>query len=159
MWPFGQAVEKDAAVTLVESRIKAAVDSALMEVTGALKEREELSKKVAELQETISKLKIQSEEVKAANARNEAEIEHRVGLHKKRVEFEIEQAKNNALIEVREQNLKKAEEGYEAQMRFNNERFEKEVGYLKDILTDLMGRLPRVNFEGEIAPRRKRLPK
>jgi hypothetical protein len=43
---------------------------------------------------------------------------------------------------VREENLKTAEDRFAKQMEFQQKRFEEEVGYLKDLMKEVIGRLP-----------------
>jgi flagellar motility protein MotE (MotC chaperone) len=67
-----------------------------------------------------------------------------VGLERRRQEFEIGSAKREVTLGVREENLKADRERFEQQMKFTEERFDAEVKYLKDLMGEILKRLPNV---------------
>ena len=75
---------------------------------------------------------------------------HKVGLERKRQEFEIKQAKREATVNIREENLSADRDRFENQMKFQEERFTKEVKYLKDMMNKMMERLPSAEIYAKI---------
>lgn len=115
------------------------------------------AKRVKSLQEQISRLEIDKGKIVEDNAREKREVTHMVGLERKRQEFEAEQARKGietaraqAVLEVREENLKQEREAFEAHMKFQNDRFTAEVGYLKDLMGQILDRLPTVTVDRQI---------
>lgn len=132
------------------------VDDLIREIRGLRAERGDL-KTAAALEEEIRQLR-QAREVELIEAarkteahdREKRDIEHMVGLEKKRQEVEIEQAKKEATLAVREENLQADRERFEENMKFVTERFGKETEYLKDIMGDILERLPHVNVDKRV---------
>jgi predicted nuclease with TOPRIM domain len=116
----------------------------------------DLNKKVKELRGQIETLEIEKERADEDFARREREIEHKIGLERKRQEFEVEAAKREATVSLREENLAADRQRFESQMEFQTERFTKEVGYLKDIIKQLADRLPTTELSGTVTPKRGR---
>lgn len=104
-----------------------------------------LSEEVLNLKREIADLTIKRDQQKETHDREERELRHMIGLEKNRQQVEMEQAKREATLTVREENLKAQQERFEEQLKFNTARFEKMESYLKDMLTDILGRLPNVN--------------
>jgi hypothetical protein len=52
---------------------------------------------------------------------------------------------------VREENLAADRKRFEEQMKFQNDRFTQEVGYLKDMLGQMMKRLPSAEIVAEFS--------
>jgi hypothetical protein len=117
-----------------------------------------LSKTVVELREEIVDLEIGKAKQKEDHDKREREVKHMVGLEKKRSEFDQSAAKREAILEVREENLAKSQERFETEMKFQRDRFETEVGYLKELMGDILDRLPTVTVDKKVAsrPARKR---
>jgi hypothetical protein len=107
------------------------------------KERD-LHDEVLKLREEKEQLLISKSRVKEEQERKEREVRHEVGLLRKQVDAEQEIAVQQAKIEIREQNLKADRDRFEEQMQFTTDRFEREVGYLREIAKELMKRLPTV---------------
>lgn len=93
------------------------------------------------LKEEIETLKIEKGRREEEFQRREREVEHKVGLERKRQEFEVSSAKREATLSVREENLKADRARFEEQMKFHDKRFTEEVGYLKGMLEQVLGRL------------------
>lgn len=116
----------------------------------------DLNKKVKELRGQIETLEIEKERADEDFARREREIEHKIGLERKRQEFEVEAAKREATVSLREENLAADRKRFEDQMEFQTQRFTKEVGYLKEIIGQLAERLPTTELSGTVTARRGR---
>jgi hypothetical protein len=130
---------------IVRKTVEAVVNRALNETESALSDL----KQASHLQGTISKLQEELETLRIAKARKEEEfakrereVEHKVGLERKRQEFEIVQAKREATVSIREENLKADRDRFEAQMKFVEERLTQEVTALRGLVKDMMERLP-----------------
>lgn len=110
-----------------------------------------LQDEVNDLQRKISDLCIDESRLTEQHEREKREVEHMVGLERKRSEFEIEQARRETMVEVKQANLKADRARFEEQMRFIEERMSKEVSYLKDdILKGILDRLPTVTVDRTI---------
>ena len=109
----------------------------------------DLSARVKELREQVEKLEIEKGRKTEEFEKREREIEHKVGLERKRQEFEVTAAKREAVLAVKEENLAADRKRFEDQMAFHEKRFTEEVGYLKAIIGDLAERLPTMHIEGK----------
>jgi hypothetical protein len=105
-----------------------------------------LSAEVISLKKQISGLEIDKSKKQEDFDKKERELRHMIGLEKKRQEFEIEQAKKETELSVREGNLKAEQKRFEEQLKFNTERFSTMEKYLKEMLSDILKRLPDVNM-------------
>jgi hypothetical protein len=110
------------------------------------------------LRTELEDLKIDKGKIVEENDRKLRETTHMVGLERKRQEFEAEQAKKGieaarqeAILNVREENLKAEREAFLKQMSFQEDRFKKEVGYLKDLMEKVLERLPTVTVDRQIS--------
>lgn len=121
-----------------QSRVENAADVAL----DLDKARQELSKARIERDEITAKQVRVETALKEKYEAREREIEHMLGLERKRTEFEVTSAKREAVLTVREENLKADRERFESQMSFHEKRFTEEVGYLKEMIGTLAERLP-----------------
>lgn len=110
----------------------------------------DLSSKVRKLQENITTLEMEKSKKDEEFARKEREVEHKVGLERARSAFDVESAKREAVLAVREENLEADRKRFEDQMGFHEKRFTEEVGYLKELMTEIMKRLPDVSMTGEL---------
>lgn len=137
-----------------ESRVENAADVAL----DLDKARDELSKlriEKAELDsafkrreaELSEKLERRERELTDKFQRRDSEVEHMLGLERKRQEFEMQSARREAVLTVREENLKADRDRFDAQMEFHDRRFTEEVGYLKEMIGTLAERLPTAHSE------------
>jgi hypothetical protein len=114
----------------------------------------DLAAKVKSLREEKEKLEIEAARRDETFARKEREIEHKVGLERKRQEFELASGKREATLSVREENLAADRKRFEEQMAFHEKRFTEEVSYLKQIIGDIAERLPTANFTGNLTARK-----
>lgn len=114
----------------------------------------ELTAEVIALKRTIADLGIEKSKIIEDFEKRERELRHMVGLEKQRQEQEREQAKTAlaqastaAKLEVREENLAADKKRFEEQLLFNTERFSTMEKYLKDMMSDILKRLPNVNVK------------
>lgn len=107
-----------------------------------IKSYTDLTEKVKDLRETIETLKIERSRIQEEHAKREREIEHKLGLERKRQEMELELAKREAVLDVNEKNLQSERDQFEKQMEFIQERMATETGYLKDMIGEVLARLP-----------------
>ena len=128
----------EATIAKIAEEASARVESELREIKTAT----DLSKKVKELREQVATLEVEKSQKEEAYARKERELEHKVGLHKEQTKFEIESGKKEAVLNVQQENLNADKRRFEEQMKFHEDRFTEEVGYLKDMLGQMMQRLP-----------------
>lgn len=124
--------------------------AALRAERNAYVEAQQLDATVRDLRERVEKLKIERSTLEEKNAREERELRHMIGLEKKRQEFEIESARRETTLQVQEGNLKAERERFEADMKFRSDRFDSEVGYLKDLMGQILDRLPQVDVSQRI---------
>ena len=106
-----------------------------------------LTEQVLTLKKQIVDLEIAKSKVEEAHKTEERELRHMIGLEKKRQEVELVQAKKEVELTVREGNLKADQKRFEENLKFNTERFETMEKYLKEMMTDILSRLPNVNME------------
>lgn len=116
----------------------------------------DLSDRVKSLREEIETLRIEKARKQEEFDRKEREIEHKVGLERERQKVELANAKRDATLTVREENLAADRKRFEDQMKFQEERFAKEVGYLKEMLGEIIQRLPSAEFTADLSPVRSR---
>jgi hypothetical protein len=124
-----------------------ALSRQLAELEGRVAAKRDERDTVAELAAMTkekTQLEITLDRVREDHAREKREIEHMVGLHRKRVEFEIERARRETELEVREENLSADKARFEAEMKFTRDRMSEEVGYLKEMIGHVLERLPKV---------------
>jgi len=112
--------------------------SGLEEVTGLEQQRSALQEEIASLQRGQATL------VEEHN-RATREIEHQVGLQRQQQEFEVDAARREALLEVREGNLEAATTRLEERITFITEGFESQSEFIKGTLEQVLSRLPDVN--------------
>lgn len=138
--------------------IQAVADDAIQRVQAemvGLRSVGELTAKIIKLKGEVSDLEIAKATREEEFARREREVEHKVGLERKRQEFELESGKRDAVLKVREENLAADKKRFEEQMAFHEKRFAEEVGYLKNMVAQVLERLPDVNVALEGAARGK----
>jgi hypothetical protein len=149
-----QAVDKAFAKQL--ENLASSTAALQVQITELKGERDAL-KRVKSLQEQISRLEIDKAKIVEDNDRKIRETTHMVGLERKRQEFEAEQAKKGieharkeAILEVQKQNLDTERAAFVKEMQFREERFSQEVGYLKDLMGQILDRLPTVTVDRQI---------
>lgn len=147
----GQKKVVDDAIRRIVNELSADVAKDLR----GIRDMADLSGRVKELREQVEKLEVEKARKTEEFNRREREVEHKVGLERKRSTFEVESAKREAILSVREENLAADRERFEEQIRFHEDRFTKEVGYLKELMGQIMKRLPDINITGELGGKRR----
>lgn len=132
--------ERETITKVVGDAVKAALASATDGVRDALR----LGTQVDTLKKQISDLEISKSKKEEEFAREKREVEHMVGLERKRSEFEKEAAKREATLSVREENLKAERQRFEDAMAFRDKRFTEEVNYLKGMIGQVLEAIPNV---------------
>ena len=155
-----QAVDKAFAKQL--ENLASSTAALQVQITELKGERDAL-KRVKSLQEQISRLEIDKAKIVEDNDRKIRETTHMVGLERKRQEFEAEQARKGieharkeAILEVQAENLETERAAFVKEMKFREERFTQEVGYLKDLMTQILDRLPTVTVDRQITETTKK---
>ena len=123
----------------------------------ALTTERDSTKRIKALQAQIATLEVSKSQMEEANQREYREVTHMVGLERKRQEFEAEQAqkgiehaRQEAILEVQRENLDTERAAFVKEMKFREERFSQEVGYLKDLMGQILDRLPTVTVDRQI---------
>lgn len=93
---------------------------------------------ITDLREEIETLKIEKARREEEYARREREVEHKVGLERKRQAVELANATREATLKVREENLAADKTRFAEEMKFQRERFTTEVSYLKEMLQQVL---------------------
>lgn len=137
---FGNTRETE---RVVRETVEKIIKDAMGDAQNALRMTGDLTK----LRQELETVKIEKARKDEEFARRERDIEHKVGLERKRQEFEVAQAKRESTVAVREENLKADKDRFAEQLKFHEDRFSTEVGYLKDILKEMMGRLPTADIK------------
>ena len=140
----------------VSARILTEIQTLSKQVAGLKGEREQareelgLSTRIVSLEREKTAKEIELDRVKEQHAREKREIEHMVGLHKKRVEQEIEIAKREQTVTIREENLVADRDRFEEQMKFMQKRMEGELERLNGLTSEILERLPVVKVDRQI---------
>jgi chromosome segregation ATPase len=116
----------------------------------AVTEQLDLTAEITGLKEQISDLEVDESRIKEAHARERREVEHQVGLQRKRQDFEVEAAKRDTELTVREENLHAERERFDRDMDFQRKELQSQIGYLKDLMERLFERLPSISLEGAL---------
>ena len=96
------------------------------------------------IKKEVERQLIKQDRLKEDHERERREIEHKVGLEKKRQEMELKLAKREAIVEVQEQNLDADRKRFEDQMKFTTDRFEAEAQSMHSLMQAILKRLPTV---------------
>ena len=150
MWASKETVEElTAQIEVLSARV-----AELKGEEDYLTKRRDLEKTEDRLREEINKLKVDKSVLVERNAKDQREVDHMIGLERKRQEFEHEQqmeavdgARREAMLEVREENLTKDQKRFDEHMEFMEGRFESEVDYLKDMVGQVLDRLPSIEVD------------
>jgi len=122
----------------------------------ALREERDATKEAARLRKDIESLKVEKSRLAEDNARKIREVEHKTGLMRTRQEHEVENAKRQTELDVREQGLKADKKRFEDEMKFQRERLQGEVDRVSLTLDKILERLPviEVSLDGPAATRK-----
>jgi hypothetical protein len=108
----------------------------------SVREELDLSTEIVRLKRELTSLEIDKDRKTEEHQREKREVTHMVGLERKRQEFEVDSAKRDTQLTIREENLSADRERFEKEMAFTRRRFEEEVGYLKELMSEVLERLP-----------------
>jgi len=122
--------------------IAEAVEQAGREAEEGARKRLVLLNSVTDLKKQIADLEIQRDKKQEEFARREREVEHKVGLERKRQEFEIAAAKRETGLAVREENLSADKDRFKTEMDFQRQLLESEVKSLRELVAEMLKRLP-----------------
>lgn len=107
----------------------------------------DLTEETNKLKTEIADLQIQKSKLTEEHEREKREVQHYVGLEKKRQTVEIEQARREATLAVREENLESDKKRFEAHIEFVEKQTAQHLGDIKDLLGQVMGHIPNVNVD------------
>lgn len=134
---------------LLSKQVTERIASKMLDEFSALAEVEQATEKVIELQKQVAVLNNVQESIKEGYARKEREIEHKVGLLRTEIEAGDAQREaayglrvQEAKLAAREEGLKERERAFVERMDFMTKRFTEEVGYLKNMVSEVLKRLP-----------------
>lgn len=137
----------------VDVAIQRAVDEALKQAALNVHDSIGAAKSIRELKEQISQLEIDKAKKLEEFTRREREVEHKVGLERKRQEFEIAQSKRETEVKVREENLAADKERFKDEMDFQRKHLEGEIGSLRDLVGEMLKRLPSAEIYATVKKR------
>lgn len=130
-----------------------AVSERLATLEGQLRGKKQVSAltdEVVKLKNEIETLTIEKGRREEEFEKREREVRHKVGLERERQTFEVDKAKKEIELKIREGNLKAEQDRFEKEMAFTRKRFEEEVTYLKDMMSEILERLPKIDIGGEL---------
>lgn len=149
-WLFRQDTDQ---LTKLADQIGEAVQSRiankLVDEFAAIAEVESATQRVVELTKDLAALKAEKENIEEGFRRKEREVEHKVGLLRTEIEAGDKQREQDfhlrvqeAKLVARETGLVEREKAFTERMDFMTKRFTEEVGYLKDMVKQVLARLP-----------------
>ena len=94
----------------------------LREEKKAVGKAADLQGEINDLQKKLTELEIEEDRITEKHQRERRDVEHMVGLERKRQEFEVEQAKRETQVELREAALTEQRKRFEEQMKFIENR-------------------------------------
>lgn len=149
-------------LTNKKNRLIATIEELSAEVAGLRGEatsrqsETRLHEQIRWLEQAISDLEIGKAKLEEANARDQREVEHKIGLERRRQEVdaeaamkEVEVARREAVLEVRETSLAEATEQFDKQLTFITDRMNEENKYVRKMFSDVLKRLPDVSLAME----------
>ena len=137
-------------------RVEQVVSKAVRESLASAEDRLTGYSKLEDLQKQITTLEIEKDRREEKYATREREIEHKVGLERKRQEFEIEHARKSTSVQIREENLSADKERFKAEMDFQRKRLEGEVASLRTLVEKMLERLPSAEIYMDASGGRER---
>lgn len=101
-----------------------------------------LDEEYATAKRELTDLQITLDRVKEDHERETREIEHKVGLQKKKQTFEVDAAKREAIVTVREENLDAKEKRFDEHVKFIEDRFDQQFDALRELTNKILDRMP-----------------
>lgn len=111
----------------------------------ALRTERDKSSQFIGLQREIETLKMEKARLVEDNDRKIRETEHKVGLLKTKQDHDVENARRETKLQVREENLAADKERFKAEMNFQREHLQREVDRIEGILGKVLERLPNID--------------
>lgn len=137
--------KEDAAQTESErTRLADELAGLRAEIKALRRERDD-SRELLGLKETIEELKLEKDRLIEDNSRKIRETEHKVGLLKTKQDHDIENARRETKLEVREHNLEADKTRFKDEMEFQRKHLQGEVERIDGILGKILERLPNIN--------------
>jgi hypothetical protein len=99
-------------------------------------------RKLGDVTKKLAEMEIQQAKKQEEWDRREREIEHKIGLERKRQEFEIEQSKRETKVSVQQDNLAADKERFKSEMDFQRTHLQEEITSLRTLVGQLLKRLP-----------------
>ena len=115
-----------------------------------IREELDLADEVVSLKQKISDLKSDESRIHEQHAREKREVQHQVGLQRKRQDFEMESIKRDTELTVREENLDAERERFNRDMGFQRDELKNQISYLKDLMEKVFERLPSVTLRSAL---------
>jgi hypothetical protein len=141
----------------IDQLIKESVDQILSNISGKandllddIKQAGGLQERIKELLGERTKLEIERDKKNEEYARKDREIEHKIGLERKRQEQELDLATRGAVLKAKEDNLTAERELFKKEMAFRQDRFMEEVKYQRELSEKLLQAMPKMTIKQEI---------
>lgn len=119
-------------------------------VQQTIRDAEDTHLSLATTRKALAELQIQQARKEEEWARREREIEHKIGLERKRQEFEIEQSKREATVKVQQENLAADKDRFKSEMDFQRTHLQGEVKGLREMVSEMLKRLPSAEIIARI---------
>ncbi len=113
----------------------------------ALRTERGKTQELTRLDRAVETLKLEKGRLVENNDRKIRETEHKVGLLKTKQDHDVENARRETRLAVREENLAADKERFKAEMDFQREHLQREVTRIEDILGKILDRLPVIEVE------------
>jgi len=126
--------------------------AALKGERNALKDLDNLEQERAQLKKNLTDMKIEWDQEKEKWDREKRETEHLVGLQRKRQEFEVEAAKREVELTVREETLKADKERFQEQISYMEESWKQKFKSLEKLMGKVFDRMPETKQLISITP-------
>jgi len=133
-----------------EKIIRTQIELSIEQAVGQVKSKFDGLAEIDRLKKEITALEITRDKKVEEFDRREREIEHKVGLERKRQEFEIAQAKRETTVAVKEENLAADKQRFKDEMDFQREHLQKQVDSLNTLVGQLLKRLPTAEIVAKI---------
>lgn len=130
--------------TQLDRALQDVMDASIARIVKQVRSVEDLFSTLGEYaadKKRLTDLQIELDRVKEQHARENREIEHKVGLQRQRQKQEIELAKREAEVTVREQNLQAEKARFDRDVSFIKEQTREQ----RETMLEILRRLPDVN--------------
>lgn len=123
------------------------------------------TRELHDLEDQVEKIKLERDRLKEQHAREIRETEHQTGLLRRQVDqdqanakVKAELAAQEAKLEVREENLQADKDRFAAEVAFQRQFMEREVGRLEGLIKEVLARVPKIEVKagGQASARSRR---